>query len=113
MASDQASSFPGHFNDGQTAASHEVRVTLGPDGLLFGPQNAPAQNHWGYDDLRAVKPMGRSGPAWLSYRGAADARLIVGSPQFASSLLTRAPHVGTAAGHRKTAAIVLACLGGP
>ncbi len=110
--SDPGKSFLGHFNDGQTAASHEVQIRFGPDGLLFGPERAPAQHHWAYDNVRAVKPMGKSGPAWLSYRGNDDARLIVGSPEFASGLLPRASQVGTAAGHRKTVAIAALCLGG-
>lgn len=111
-ASDPGVSFLGHFHDGRTAASHEVRVHLGPDGLLFGPEKAPASNHWSYDDLRAVKPMGKSGPAWLSYRGDDDARLIVGSSEFATGLIARAPQVGTAAGYRRTAAIAGLCAAG-
>ncbi|MEM7429604.1 MAG: M48 family metallopeptidase [Pseudomonadota bacterium] len=102
--------FVGHFVDNPTGASHEVQVRLGPNGLIFGPQEAPARHHWSYDDLKPVKPMGRSGPAWLARSTALDERLIVGSPEFAAALLGLASQVGPAGSRRRVAAFAGLCL---
>lgn len=112
MVSDATGAYLGFFNDGQTAASHEVSVSIGPDGLLFGPKDAAADQHWTYEGLRPVRPVPASGPARLSYEGSSEARLIIASPQFAEQLLQRAPHLGTAAGHKATAKIVAYCVAG-
>ena len=112
MVSSTTTSYVGHFNDGQTAASHEVQVTLGADGILFGPAGKPPAHHWAYDDLRAVKPTQSSGPAWLSYSPSPDARLIVGSAQFAQQLVVACPQVGPAANAQRIAGIVFTCLAG-
>ena len=105
MVSDASGANLGYFNDGLTATSHEVSVRVGPNGLLFGPKDAAASEHWTYEGLRPVRPVPKSGPARLSYEGAQEARLIIASPQFAEQVLQRAPHLGTAAGHKATAKI--------
>ena len=112
MVSDPSGNHLGYFNDGQTAATHEVDVAFGPNGLLFGPKGAAKDHHWTYDGLQPVRPMPKAGPARLRYEGAQGARLIVASPQFAAQLLQQAPQVGTRAGHRATAKIVALCLAG-
>lgn len=112
MVSDPSGAYQGYYNDGQTAASYEVQVTLGPDGLLFGPEESGANEHWTYEGLLPVRPVPKSGPARLRYEGAPEARLIIASPQFAQSVLQRAPQLGTAAGHRATAKIAALCIAG-
>ncbi len=112
MVSDASGAYLGYFNDGLTATSHEVSVRVGPNGLLFGPKDAAASEHWTYEGLRPVRPVPKSGPARLSYEGAQEARLIIASPQFAEQVLQRAPHLGTAAGHKATAKIAALCFAG-
>jgi len=112
MVSDASGAYLGHFNDGLTAASHEVSISFGPDGLLFGPKDAAASEHWTYEGLRPVRPVPKSGPVRLSYEGAQEARLIIASPQFAERVLQHAPHLGTAAGHKATAKIAALCFVG-
>ncbi len=112
MASDPSGAYQGYFNDGQTATSHEVQITFGPDGLLFGPKDESAQEHWTFEGLRPVRPVPKSGPARLRYEGVPEARLIVPSPEFAQAVLQRAPQLGTAAGHRATAKVAALCIAG-
>ncbi len=111
MASDPSGPHIGYYNDGQTAASYEVEVSFGPDGLMFGPPGE-AQNHWSYEGLDPVRPVPPSGPARLRYDGAPEARLIVASPKFARDVVQRAPQVGTRAGHKATAKIAALCVAG-
>ncbi len=112
MVSDPSDTHVGYFNDGQTAASHEVEVSFGPGGLVFGPPGNGAQNHWSYEALEPVRPVPPSGPSRLRYEGAPEARLIVASPKFAREVVQRAPQLGTRAGHKATAKIAALCFAG-
>ncbi|MEM8688152.1 MAG: M48 family metallopeptidase [Pseudomonadota bacterium] len=112
MVSDPSDAHIGYYNDGQTAASHEVEVRFGPNGLVFGPPDNAAQNHWSYDGLEPVRPVSASGPSRLRYEGAPEARLIIASPKFARQVVQRAPQVGTRAGHKATAKIAFLCIAG-
>ncbi|MCP5080866.1 MAG: M48 family metallopeptidase [Alphaproteobacteria bacterium] len=112
MVSDPSGNYLGYFNDGQTAANHEVDVAFGPSGLLFGLKGAAKDQHWTYEGLQPVRPVPKTGPARLRYEGAAEARLIIASPQFAQQVLQHAPQLGTSAGHKTTAKIAAMCLAG-
>ncbi|MEM1198652.1 MAG: M48 family metallopeptidase [Pseudomonadota bacterium] len=112
MASDPTDAHIGYFNDGQTAASHEVEVRFGSGGLVFGPPGNSAETHWSYEGLEPVRPVPQSGPSRLRYQGAPEARLIIASPKFAREVVQRAPQVGTRAGHKTTAKIAAFCVAG-
>lgn len=112
MDSDTIGSFEGYFNDGQTAASHEVSVTFGPNGLIFGSKDGAATEHWTYEGLQPVRPVPKTGPARLRYEGATEARLIIASPAFAERVLQHAPQLGKSASHKTTAKIAALCFAG-
>lgn len=112
MGSDTTGCYQGYFNDGQTAVSHDIEVTFGPNGLMFGPDGEAATEHWTYEGLQPVRPVSKSGPARLRYEGTPEARLIIASPEFAARVLQHAPQLGASASHKATAKIAAMCIAG-
>ncbi len=83
----------GDFNDGRSAAAHQVAVRLDTNGLNITSEGAGVLQHWPYADLRAIDPPHADAPLRLTSRANPDARLRLGDPAFVEELRRKAPHL--------------------
>jgi Zn-dependent protease with chaperone function len=104
----------GDFNDGRSAAAHQVEVRLDANGLSITSDAAAISQHWPYAELRAIDPARANAPLRLTSRANPDARLRLSDPAFVEDLRNKAPHLfltGLArANSRRDAGIILLTL---
>ncbi len=81
----------GSFNDGKTAARHEVRVVLGPAGLEIHDQAGALLAAWPYDRLRPVDEVKDLSRLRISCDGEEGARLVIHDGALRRDLVVRAP----------------------
>jgi hypothetical protein len=83
----------GDFNDGRSAAAHQVAVRLDAKGLNITSDAAAISQHWPYAELRAIDPPHADAPLRLTSRANPDARLRLGDPALVEELQRKAPHL--------------------
>ena len=88
-----ALSYAGRFNDGRSAASHEVTVEVTGDELFIRDAEGRSIATWRMDDLTPVGVLGKRGPVRLMNSGSPEARLTVDDDGFRRPLLALAPHL--------------------
>lgn len=81
----------GSFNDGHSAARHDVTVELGPEALAISNQDGGEIARWPYDELRLIDERPVGGALRLKRGDDGAARLNVDEPQIASLIIALAP----------------------
>ena len=87
--------YSGRFADGQTAAIHDVRVTLDVSGIKIVDHGGVEKAIWPYEELRIVERPVEDRPIRLRNRTIDLARLDVTEHAFLAALRQRAPDVET------------------
>ena len=87
--------YAGRFADGQTAAAHDVRVTLDVSGIRIADRDGVELAIWSYEALRIVERPETGRPLRLRNREIDLARLDVVEHAFLEALRQRAPDVET------------------
>ncbi len=80
------------YFDGEVAADREVKVELGPDGLLISGADVGPQS-WAYGTLSAINRHHAGHPFRLSHAGQPGTRLVFRDEAFIAGLIARAPHL--------------------
>jgi len=83
----------GDFNDGKTAARHQVAVRLDATGLRIASEVADVTRHWPYGELRAVDPPREGRPFRIACRTDPDARLTLPNLALVQDLQYQAPQL--------------------
>jgi len=83
----------GQFNDGRTAARHQVTVRLNGGGINIISETAGILAQWPYATLRTIDPPRPDAPLRLTAKSTPDARLLLSDPVFVEALRHRAPHL--------------------
>lgn len=83
----------GQFNDGRTAARHQVTVRLDGRGIDIISETDGILARWSYADCRIIDPPRPGAPLRLTCRITPDARLLLSDPIFVEALRHRVPHL--------------------
>lgn len=83
----------GRFNDGRTAARHDVVVELTPDALILRDAGDREIARWPYDELRLVDAEPAGGGLRLKRGDEGIERLAVGAPEVVSRIRVLAPNL--------------------
>ena len=92
-----AISHPAQLFDGQSAASHDVKVAVGMDGLTITGETGPVRR-WSFAGLEAASPVRQGEALRLKHSSEPNARLSLPPGLLADQVLEHAGHVagGTA-----------------
>ncbi len=93
--------FEGKYSDGHSAADYDVRVRTQPTGLEIALTGEDRSLIWPYRQLTHSGPLLETKNTQLGCKENPGARLFVSHPDFASQLVSRAPHLSKRARNKK------------
>ena len=93
--------FEGKYSDGHSAVDHDVLVRFLPTGLELTLTGEDRSLNWPYRQLTHSGPLLETKNTQLGSKESPGARLFVPDPEFASQLVSRAPHLSKRARNRK------------
>lgn len=84
----------GRWNDGKTAAAHEIEIYLNESMLTFTFQQTRKTHSWTYDKIHSPNPVRpNSDHVMLTHENHPDERIFIDDPDFAKRILEFAPKI--------------------